>query len=104
MKPSLDYLHELAPHDEGFRNRLLNVLVTEFPGEFESYSNAVEKQEWKAAVTYLHKLKHKIGILGMPELHALAELHEVDLENGSLPLHKQVMAGLQIIDQFLKAQ
>ena len=82
----------------------MNVLVTEFPGEFESYRNAVEKQEWKAAVANLHKLKHKIGILGMPELHALAEQHEEDLENESYPRHKQVMAGLQIIDQFLKAQ
>lgn len=104
MTPSLAYLHELAPNDEGFRKRLLHVLVTEFPAEFDSYRNAVEGQQWEKAVHFMHKLKHKIGILGMPELHALAEQHEDNLENGSSPLHGDVMEGLRIIDEFLKAQ
>jgi HPt (histidine-containing phosphotransfer) domain-containing protein len=49
----------------------------------------------------VHKLKHKISLLGLEESYALANQHELNLKEGNNTLHNNFSAILDTMAQFL---
>jgi len=67
--PNLNYIEALSGGDITFKAKLIEVIKNEFPKESEAYfSNITQKNHQKAADD-VHKLKHKISILGLEKLN-----------------------------------
>ncbi|MGJ8744163.1 Hpt domain-containing protein [Polaribacter sp.] len=95
-KPNLAYIEQLARGDESIKKELIDVIKTEFPEEKKDYYNSLEKKEYKKIEENVHKLKHKISILGLEKSYERANKFEHNLRDLSLE-------GEQDFDEILKA-
>jgi HPt (histidine-containing phosphotransfer) domain-containing protein len=77
--PNMNYLDQLAGDDREFRLRFIHILQTEFPAERSEYEEAIERYDWKQAKELVHKIKHKISILGLKRAYDIAGRYEEDL-------------------------
>lgn len=100
--PNLNYINQLAKNDLILRNRLLTVLKNEFPTEVQNYKAHVLQSNFLEMSECVHKLKHKIGLLGLEKAYYMASDFEEQLKNGSAALHADFDQVLKNIDSFLK--
>ncbi|WNW02518.1 Hpt domain-containing protein [Tenacibaculum sp. HL-MS23] len=78
-KPNLEYVHKLANGDESVRKMLLDVIKTEFPEEKKDYYNSLKNNDYKKIEENVHRLKHKISILGLEKSYKIANEFEHNL-------------------------
>jgi hypothetical protein len=100
--PNLNYINQLAKDDEALRNRLLMVMINEFPTEVQNYETQCLQSNLLKMAECVHKLKHKIGILGLENAYHMTALFEEQLKNGSTELQVNFEIVLKNIDSFLK--
>ena len=72
-------LNELRKNDPHIYSTIKNELPTEIAVYFEAFNN----NDYKAAAGHVHKLKHKISILGLEKSYYLAEQYEDHLKNNT---------------------
>ncbi|PWG06785.1 Hpt domain-containing protein [Polaribacter aquimarinus] len=82
--PNLNYVNQLARGDKSIQNELISVIKTEFPEEKEDYYNSLKLQEFKKIEENVHRLKHKISILGLEKSYKIANEFEHNLREHSL--------------------
>ena len=78
-QPNLTYIEQLARGDDKIRQTLIDVIKAEFPEEKKEYYESVEKKDYKKIEENVHKIKHKISILGLEKSYALANTYEHNL-------------------------
>lgn len=78
-QPNLSYIHQLSGGDKTFENKLLSVVKRELPEEVETYHHSIAEENFVEAAANVHKLKHKISILGLEESYRFAEVYEEEL-------------------------
>lgn len=83
-KPNLSYVDELARGDETVRKTLIDVIKSEFPEEKEDYYKSLEDKEYKKIEENVHRIKHKISILGLEKSYEKANTFEHNLREESL--------------------
>ena len=88
-KPNLDYINQLARGDESIKNELIEVIKTEFPEEKKEYLNNLENKVFKKIEENVHRLKHKISILGLEKSYEAANEFEHNLREQSLEGQKE---------------
>lgn len=101
-KPNLDQIDQLAGGDELFKKQLLEVLNKEFPIEKQFYFDCVKNDEKIKVAEIVHKLKHKIGILGLDKSYKIAVQYENSLRDGAYDYQEEFEVVLSIISKFLK--
>lgn len=74
--PNLSYIETLAGSDEAFRAKLIAIVKEELPQEIAHYQECMQAEDWKLAAEAVHKLKHKISILGLEKSYYLAMEYE----------------------------
>ncbi|MCL6293949.1 histidine kinase [Jejuia spongiicola] len=94
-RPNLSYIDTLSGGDDVFKNKLITIIKTEFPDEKAVYLKNIEAKKFKEASENVHKLKHKISILGLEKSYAIA----ADFENN---LKKNKAAGKEDFDNILQ--
>jgi HPt (histidine-containing phosphotransfer) domain-containing protein len=99
-QPNLDYINDLAGDDEAFRAKLVATIKAELPGEIEAYETSYNSADYKAAVGHVHKLKHKISILGLEKSYYLAADFEDELKNNKTSLATDFERVLHTIKDF----
>ena len=77
--PNLSYIDTLAGSDAAFRAQLIGIVKDELPTEVSHYQQCMETEDWKQAAEAVHKLKHKISILGLEKSYYLAMEYEESL-------------------------
>jgi len=82
-QPNLSYINDLAGDDDAFREKLVSTIKNELPAEVAAYFEAFNSNDYKAAASHVHKLKHKISILGLEKSYYLAEQYEDHLKNNT---------------------
>ena len=82
-QPNLSYINTLSGGDKAFKDKLITIVKNEFPAEKEEYINNIEAKNFNKAAENVHKLKHKISILGLEKSYAIA----VDYENNLKDSH-----------------
>ncbi|WP_075340781.1 histidine kinase [Tenacibaculum agarivorans] len=87
-KPSLEYLHELARGDHSLIDQLTEVLLAEFPIEREEYYESLKTKDYKLIGQNVHRIKHKIIILGLENAYEIANQFEHDLRDDNLDSDK----------------
>ncbi|MGJ8761073.1 Hpt domain-containing protein [Polaribacter sp. HaHaR_3_91] len=95
-QPNLIYIEQLARGDESIRAELIGVIKTEFPEEKKEYHNSLEHKQFKKIEENVHKIKHKISILGLEKSYEMANKFEHNLREQSLE-------GQEDFDKILKA-
>jgi HPt (histidine-containing phosphotransfer) domain-containing protein len=100
-KPDLSYLNSLSGGDKSFENKILEVIREEFPGELNEYTENVKNQKLILAAENVHKIKHKISILGLKETYGLAVKHEDLLKVSNTSLVEEFGAALNILTDYI---
>lgn len=102
-QPNLSYINDLAGDDDAFRTKLVTTIKNELPQEIRVYHEAIENNDYAAAAGHVHKLKHKISILGLEKSYYLAEQYEDHLKNNTKEEAEEFAALLQNMQDFVSA-
>ena len=100
-KPNLSYIHDMSGGDETFEQKIIGIIKNEFPQEKEIYYNNYNSKNFKLAAENVHKLKHKISILGLEKSYEIAVAFETSLLEGSIELKTEFESILTTITNYL---
>jgi len=101
-KPNLEYVEKLARGDVSLRKRLIDIIKNEFPEEKEDYYKSLKNKDYKKIEENVHRLKHKIIILGLEENYKIANKFEHDLRELNLDRVEDFDKILIAISYYLK--
>jgi HPt (histidine-containing phosphotransfer) domain-containing protein len=99
-QPNLSYINALAGNDDAFRQKLIAIIQAELPGEIEEYRNNILNNNYLPAAGNVHKLKHKISVMGMEKSYYLAETFENNLKANSTELKDEFENILNMMQDF----
>lgn len=102
-KPNLNYINDLAGDDDDFRAKLVGVIKSELPTEIAEYTASITTNNFTKAVSHVHKLKHKISVMGMEESYHLAEQFENELKESNTGLAPKFNEVLTLMQEFATA-
>lgn len=101
-QPNLSYIQSMSRGDKVFEQKILDIISKEFPQEKEIYLNNFKNKDYKLTAENVHKLKHKISILGLEKSYAVAVAFENDLLEGNITLHQEFESILNNITNYLQ--
>lgn len=99
--PNLIYIKELAAGSEDFEQKLIRIVKREFPDEKEEFLTNYNSKSYAKAAENVHKLKHKIGMLGFEEGYQTAIDFEDGLKDNDPSLYSKFIVILESIEYFL---
>ena len=94
-QPNLSYIESMSGGDKAFEQKLIDIIQKEFPEEKQIYFDNIAANNFKAVAENVHKLKHKISILGLVKSYEAAVTYEHNLIEGS----KEGQDGFEVILQ-----
>lgn len=100
-QPNLDYFNQIANGEQAVINTLISILKSEFPEQLENYNQSILASNFKDTAEAVHKLKHKIGLLGLEKGYHLAHEFEQNLRNDNLRNQKEFEDVLKNITNFI---
>ncbi len=100
-QPNLDYIKEISGGNEDFEKKFLTIIQTEFPKEKSDYLENLESENLEESAKIVHKIKHKLGILGLTGGYKLAVKYEEDLKYGDTKLKEEFKQILQSVEEFI---
>jgi len=100
-QPNLSYIHQLSAGNTTFKEKLIAVIKEEFPDEKAVYSTNIQAKNYKEAAENVHKIKHKISILGLEESYEVALAFENHLKEGDTDLKEDFENILNVISDYL---
>lgn len=101
-QPNLDYINQLARGDTSIEKTLIDVIKTEFPEEKQDYFDSIEKKAFKKIEENVHRLKHKISILGLEKSYEIANEFEHNLREHSLKRQEDFEKILEVISEYIE--
>mgnify|MGYP000333145152 FL=1 len=100
-QPNLSYIENLSGGDKSFEQKLIAIIKKEFPEEKKNYFENISASNYKLTAENVHKLKHKISILGLEKSYETAVAFENNLLEGSTKLLIEFESILTIITNYL---
>ncbi len=82
-KPNTSYIDQLSRDDIVFRDTFISLIKTELTVEIDSYKKAISNKEYLKASQLVHRLKHKVSILGLKNGYNLALSFENELKENT---------------------
>ncbi|MEY8020029.1 Hpt domain-containing protein [Muriicola sp. SD30] len=101
-QPNLSYIKQLAGDDKAFEDKFIIILKDEFPGEKEEYYNTLKEERFQDTALIVHKLKHKLNILGLEQGYGIAVEYEEELKEGNTHNSAAFESILKTIETYLK--
>ncbi|WP_434035533.1 Hpt domain-containing protein [Formosa sp. 4Alg 33] len=101
-QPNLSYIKSMSGGDLAFEQKLIDIIKLEFPEEKSVYYANLNNQNFKQAAENVHKLKHKISILGLEKSYEIAVAFEENLLQGNTTLNNQFESILNTITNYLQ--
>jgi hypothetical protein len=100
-QPNLNYINELSGDNVDFKAKIIGIIKIELPQEIEIYYSNIIKKDLIAAASSVHKLKHKISILGLEKNYYIAENFEENLKQNSTMLQTDFELILKSMQDFV---
>jgi len=100
-KPNTNYINQLSGDNEEFKVKIIEIFKKELPEEVALYQNQMQTKNWKLAAASVHKLKHKISILGLEKSYYIAEEFEKNLKEQSIKLQPEFESILNVMQDFV---
>ena len=101
-QPNLDYFNQIANGEQAILNTLISILKSEFPQQLKSYNQSILESNYIEAAEALHKLKHKIGLLGLEKGYNIANQYEHNLREHNMQNKNEFEAILKNITNFIQ--
>lgn len=101
-QPNLSYIDSLSGGDKDFKQKLIDIIKKEYPEEKDIYLTNIKKGNYKQAASNVHKLKHKISILGLEKSYDIAANYEANLLEDNTDLKQEFEAILNVITDYLQ--
>lgn len=101
--PNLNYIEKLAANDEKLKQKLIDILQFELPTEIDAYFANIKGNNLQQAAFHVHKIKHKIAILGFEEKYLMAEKYEFQLAENKRELQTEFEDTLALILNFINS-
>ena len=101
-QPNLSYINSMSGGDKAFEKKLIDIIKGEFPEEKKVYFENFEAKNYKLTAENVHKLKHKISILGLVKSYDVAVDYENSLIDGNTEGRIEFESILQIMTDFLE--
>ncbi|RCW93931.1 Hpt domain-containing protein [Winogradskyella arenosi] len=101
-QPNLSYIHSMSGGDKDFEQKLINIVNEEFPQEKEIYYANIAAKNYKLTADNVHKLKHKISILGLEKSYETAVAFENNLLEGRTTLQEEFESILTTMTNYLQ--
>jgi hypothetical protein len=98
---NVDYIDQLADGNVEFRNKIISIIKKELPEEIEFYQTAIQNSKYIFAAECVHKLKHKISILGLEKSYYIAEEYEENLKQNTTNLQTDFEIILKRMQDFV---
>lgn len=102
-QPNLKYIEKLADGDSLIRERLILILKQEFPLEILKYRNDILNFNYLQAAESVHKIRHKIGLLGLENSYFISEIYEQNLRDNLTQNQINFEKIIIKIEDFLKS-
>jgi hypothetical protein len=87
--------------DKLFEKKLIDIIKIEFPTEKKTYFNNISSKNYKLTAENVHKLKHKISILGLEKGYEIAVAFENNLLDSNTMLKDEFESVLTVITNYL---
>jgi len=100
-EPNFSYLDKFTGGDKAFEEKIIAVLQKEFPEERDIYLKNIQANKFNLAANNVHKIKHKISLLGLETSYGLANQHELNLNDNDNNLHEKFTEILETMACFL---
>lgn len=100
--PNQTYINDLSGEDKVFKQKLIDLIKKEFPEEKQAYFDNCNAKNFKLAADNVHKLKHKISILGLEKSYKVAVAYEENLLDNDSNLKENFEAILDTITNYLE--
>ena len=100
-QPNIEYFEKLSNNNVSFKQKLIDIVKYEFPLELSDYESLIKNDQLKEASEIVHKLKHKIGVLGMTNSYVLAETFEHSLRDGGTENQAEFESVLVTVKVFI---
>jgi HPt (histidine-containing phosphotransfer) domain-containing protein len=101
-QPNLSYIESMSGGDKAFEQKLIAIIKGEFPEEKKVYFENSAAKNYKLTAENVHKLKHKISILGLEKSYEVAVAFENNLLDGSIILQDEFEAILANMTNYLQ--
>ena len=101
MIPNSSYIDSLSGGDVVFKQKLIAIINKEFPEEKKSYYTYYKMNKYNKAAENVHKLKHKISILGLEKSYHIAVDYETNLKEGKTDLHDKFEEILKTMTDYI---
>lgn len=103
--PNLSYIDKLSGGDAGFRVQIIDVLKQELPEEIDNYYQHMANNNLDGASQFVHRLKHKMSILGLEESYEITNTYENEMKNsGNLEKKAYFEEVLTVMKNFVESQ
>lgn len=100
-QPNLNYIQSLSAGDKSFEMKLLGIIKKEFKQEKNTYYNNMKNDNFKLCAENVHKIKHKISILGLEKSYEIAEQYENNLREENYELQNRFSDILNKVTNYL---
>ena len=100
-QPNLNYINSLSEGDKSFEMKILGIIKKEFNEEKNTYYNNMKNDNFKLCAENVHKIKHKISILGLEKSYEIAERYENNLREGNYELQNRFSDILNKVTNYL---
>ncbi|WP_108868892.1 Hpt domain-containing protein [Aquimarina aquimarini] len=100
--PNLIYIKELSAGSQEFEQKLIAIVKREFPEEKNEFFTNYASKAYLMAAENVHKLKHKIGMLGFESGYQITIDFEEGLKKNDTSLYSKFIVILDTIEHFLK--
>ncbi len=101
-QPNMSYIHSMCRGDKVFEKKIIGIIKSEFPEEKQAYVDQMASGKLTLAAESVHKLKHKISILGLEKSYEVAVDFEMELLEGSTALQDKFEAILSKMTQYIE--
>jgi HPt (histidine-containing phosphotransfer) domain-containing protein len=99
--PNLSYIKMLSDGDQEFETSMIAILKKELPTEKEAFIQSVRDKNYKNSAELVHKIKHKISILGLEKSYEFSISFEEALKNDNPSGYDTFLNILQNMEEFL---
>ncbi|MDG1805386.1 Hpt domain-containing protein [Flavicella sp.] len=101
-QPNLNYIQTLSGGDLDFEKKIIEILKQEFPEEKSVYENCITQENFKETAEIVHKIKHKMSIVGLEKSYELAVNYEKKLLNNSTELRGEFESVLETMQNYIE--
>lgn len=101
--PNLKYIYDMSGGDKVFEEKMISIIKAELPKEILQFNEAIDSDELQLAAQSVHKLKHKIGLMGLDKSYLKANEFEQNLNANSQVLREEFMDILNNMTIFINS-